>query len=124
MTSDVHRNIDPLGMAFDNYNAIGEWRTHEKVEGTGDDPPVDPSGVLPDGRKFANTEEFRQLLMADMNAFNVAFIEKLATYGMRRTMSFEDRDELKEIARISREKDYRVKDILEAFVLSDLFQKR
>ncbi|NQW49551.1 MAG: DUF1585 domain-containing protein, partial [Planctomycetes bacterium] len=109
---------------FDNYNAIGEWRTHEKVEGTGDDPPVDPSGVLPDGRKFANTEEFRQLLMADMSAFNVAFIEKLATYGMRRTMSFEDRDELKEIARISREKDYRVKDILEAFVLSDLFQKR
>ena len=122
--ASCHRNIDPLGMAFDNYNAIGEWRTHEKVEGTGDDPPVDPSGVLPDGRKFANTEEFRQLLMADMNAFNVAFIEKLATYGMRRTMSFEDRDELKEIARISREKDYRVKDILEAFVLSDLFQKR
>ena len=62
--------------------------------------------------------------MTDLDAFNTAFVEKLATYGMRRTMSFEDRDELKEIARISREKDFVVRDILEAFVLSDLFQKR
>jgi mono/diheme cytochrome c family protein len=119
-----HRNIDPLGMAFDNYNAIGQWRTHEKVQGTGDDPPVDASGALPDGREFANAKEFKQLLMADLDAFNATFIEKLATYGMRRTMTFEDRNELKEIARVSREKDYRVADILEAFVLSDLFQKR
>ena len=119
-----HRNIDPLGMAFDNYNAIGEWRTHEKVEGSGDDPSVDASGVLPDGRQFANAKELKLLLMADLDAFNSTFIEKLATYGMRRTMSFEDREGLKEIARVSREKDYRVKDILEAFVLSNLFQKR
>jgi hypothetical protein len=111
-------------MAFDNYNAIGEWRTHEKVEGTGDDPSVDASGVLPDGRHFANAKEFKQLLMADLDAFNATFIEKLATYGMRRTMSFEDRDELNEIAQASREKDYVVQSILEAFVLSDLFQKR
>lgn len=122
--ASCHRSIDPLGMAFDNYNAIGEWRTHEKVEGTGDDPPVDPSGVLPDGRQFANAQEFKQLMMADLDAFNATFIEKLAIYGMRRTLSFEDRDELKEITRTSREKDYVVRDILEAFVLSDLFQKR
>jgi hypothetical protein len=122
--ASCHRNIDPLGMAFDNYNAIGEWRTHEKVEGTGDDPSVDASGVLPDGRHFANAKEFKQLLMADLDAFNATFIEKLATYGMRRTMSFEDRDELNEIAQASREKDYVVQSILEAFVLSDLFQKR
>lgn len=122
--ASCHRKIDPLGMAFDNYNAIGEWRTHEKVAGTGDDPSVDASGVLPDGRQFANAKEFKQLLMADLDAFNATFIEKLATYGMRRTMSFEDRNELKEIARISREKNYRVADILEALVLSDLFQKR
>lgn len=122
--ASCHRNIDPLGMAFDHYNAIGEWRTHERVEGTGEDPPVDASGVLPDGRQFANAQELKQLLMADLDSFNATFIEKLATYGMRRTMSFEDSDQLKEIARISREKDYRVADILEAFVLSELFQKR
>ena len=122
--ASCHRNIDPLGMAFDNYNAIGEWRTHEKVEGTGDDPQVNAAGVLPDGRTFANAREFKKLLMVDLEAFNNTFIEKLAVYGLRRTTTFDDRDKLKEIARKSREKDYCVADILEAFVLSDLFQQR
>ena len=50
-----HRKIDPLGLAFDNYDAIGRWRTVETVrDGTGDDPKLDPSGELPDGRKFAD----------------------------------------------------------------------
>lgn len=122
--ASCHRNIDPLGMAFDNYNAIGEWRTHEKVEGTGDDPPVDASGVLPDGRRFENARELKQLLMTDLDEFNRTFIEKLATYGLRRTITFEDRDELNKIAQISRDRNYVVRDIVEALVLSDLFQMR
>ena len=122
--ASCHKKIDPLGLAFDNYNAIGEWRTHEKVEGTGDDPPVDASGELPDGRRFANAKEFRQLLLADLDAFNQTFIEKVAIYGLRRTMTFDDRDELKAIATIGRENDFRVKDILETLVLSPLFRSR
>ena len=119
-----HRKIDPLGLAFDNFNAIGAWRTHEKVEGTGDNPAVDASGVLPDGRKFQNAEEFKQLLLADLDTFNHTFIEKLAIYGLRRTMTFDDRDELEAIAQVGKENNYRVQDIVKAFVLSDLFQKR
>jgi len=52
------------------------------------------------------------------------FIEKLATYTLRRTMSFDDRDQLKAIAAAGKAADYRVKDILTALVTSDLFQKR
>ncbi|MFT5469016.1 MAG: mono/diheme cytochrome c family protein [Verrucomicrobiales bacterium] len=122
--ASCHKTIDPLGLAFDNYNAIGEWRTHEQVTGTGEDPLVDASGELPDGRTFQNAKEFQQLLMADLDRFNEAFIEKLAIYGLRRTMTFEDREELEAIARVGRESDYRVRDIVEAFVLSELFQKR
>lgn len=94
------------------------------MEGTGDDPPVNASGVLPDGRSFANVREFKQLLLADLDTFNQAFVEKLAVYGMRRTMTVDDREKLKEIANKGREKNYCVSDILEAFVLSDLFQQR
>jgi hypothetical protein len=113
--ASCHRNIDPLGLAFENFNAIGEWRTHEQVAGTGEDPLVDASGELPD---------FKRLLMADLDAFNEAFIEKLAIYGLRRTVSFEDHDGLQAIAKASREKDYVLRDIVEAFVMSELFQKR
>lgn len=122
--ASCHRKIDPLGLAFDHYNAIGEWHTHERVEGIGDDPMVDASGELPDGRKFADAKQLQQLLMADLDGFCRTFVENLAIYGIRRTMTFDDRDELEAIVEISRENDYRLREILEAFVLSDLFQRR
>jgi hypothetical protein len=122
--ASCHSKIDPLGLAFENYDAIGRWRTTEVVEGTGDNPPINPAGKLPDGRAYQTPEEFRQLLLNDIDGFNAAFVEKLATYGLRRSMSFEDQSDLKAIADASREKDYRLRDLLEAFVTSDLFQKR
>jgi len=122
--ASCHRKIDPLGLAFENYDAIGRWRTHEAGMGTGDDPPVDPSGMLADGRSYRTPAEFKQLLLADIDAFNDTFIEKLATYGLRRTMSFSDREDLAGIARAGREHDYLLRDIIMAFVTSDLFQTR
>jgi mono/diheme cytochrome c family protein len=122
--ASCHRKIDPLGLAFENFDAIGRWRTEEVTEGTGDNPKVDPSGKLPNGKAYHSPEEFKQLLLADLDGFNAAFIEKLATYGIRRTMSFSDRADLAAIAKASRAKDYRLRDIVEVFVLSDLFVKR
>jgi len=122
--ASCHSKIDPLGLAFENYDAIGRWRTEEVVEGTGDNPKVNPTGKLPDGRAYNTPEEFKQLLLADLDTFSATFIEKLATYGLRRSMSFDDRNELLAIAKASRAKDYRLRDIVEAFVLSDLFVKR
>ena len=119
-----HARIDPLGLAFENYDAIGRWRTEEVTDGTGANPTVNPTGKLPDGREYANAEEFKKLLLSDLDAFNATFIEKLATYGLRRSTSFSDRDDLKAIAAASKAKDYRLRDIVEAFVLSYLFQKR
>ena len=68
--ASCHAKIDPLGLAFDNYDAIGRWRTEEVVgDGVGANPKVDASGVLVDGRKFDNASDFKQLLMADLDTF-------------------------------------------------------
>ncbi len=119
-----HSRMDPLGLAFENYDAIGRWRTEEVTDGTGANPKVNPSGKLHDGREYANADEFKKLLLSDLDAFNATFIEKLATYGLRRSTSFSDRDDLKAIAAASKAKDYRLRDIVEAFVCSELFQRR
>lgn len=119
-----HAKIDPLGLAFENYDAIGRWRTEEVTDGVGENPKVVSSGKLPDGREYKDAAEFKQLLLHDLDAFSLTFIDKLATYGLRRTMSFTDRDELKKIAVVSKAKDYRLKDLIEAFVTSNLFQSR
>ena len=120
-----HRKIDPLGMAFDQYDAIGQWRTHERVEqGKGEDPLVDASGELPDGRAFADAAEFKRLLLDDRDRFAHAFVEHLCTYGLRRVMTVDDRDEIEKIVERAREKGHKLKDIIRAVASSDLMQKR
>jgi mono/diheme cytochrome c family protein len=119
-----HARIDPLGLAFENFDAIGRWRTEEVTDGKGANPTIDASGTLPDGRGYRNADEFKMLLLGDLDAFAHTFVEKLATYGLRRATSFGDREDLKAVAAAAKSKDYRLKDVVEAFVCSDLFQKR
>lgn len=120
-----HRNIDPLGLAFEQYDAIGRWRTTEAVRGgTGDDPPVDAGGELPDGRSFADAAGLKQLLLADADRFAAALTEKLATYALRRTMTVDDRAALDAVVAAAKASDYRLADLVEALVASELFRQR
>lgn len=120
-----HAKIDPLGLAWDNYDAIGQWRTHEKVaQGVGKDPVIDPSGVLPDGRPFNDPVQFKRLLLEDREQIARAFIEQLSTYALRRVLSVDDEDDLKAIEAEAKKHDYRVKEIVRAVALSNLMRKR
>ncbi len=119
-----HAKIDPLGLAFDNFDAIGRWRTEEVVaNGTGANPPVDPSGEI-NGKKFTTPTEFKKLLVADTDSFARSFVDKLATYAMRRPMTIDDAVRLDEIAKAAKPVDYRMRELLETFVMSDFFLKR
>jgi mono/diheme cytochrome c family protein len=120
-----HARIDPLGIAWDNYNAIGQWRTREKVAaGLGEDPVVNPAGVMPDGRTFKDAEEFKQRLLEDKDKVARAFIEHLCTYGLRRALVFDDQEDLNAIQNEAKKNQYRVKDIVRAVALSGLMRKR
>ncbi len=123
--ASCHQKIDPLGFAFDNYDAIGRWRTTEKVAGgLGDDPPVNATGALPNGQTYKGPEEFKQLLTQDIDRFAVAFVEQLATYALRRVMTIDDAPQIKAIAEASKADNYRLKTLIQNLVTSDLFQKR
>ena len=103
-----HRNIDPLGLAFDQYDAIGQWRTRELVPtGVGEDPLVDASGVMPDGRPFADSVQFKRLLLEDRDKVARAFIEHLCTYALRRVLTVDDQDDLKVIEEEAKKNQYR-----------------
>lgn len=120
-----HRKIDPLGLAFDNYDAIGHWRTVETVsDGAGADPRIDSSGVLPDGRKFTDAAGLKRLMLADKGKFATAFTEKLATYALRRAMTFGDHAGLQRITTRNRADGYRLASLIQTLVTSDLFQRR
>ena len=122
--ANCHASMDPLGFAFENFDAIGRWRIEEVTDGTGSNPKVSSSGKLVDGREYRDSKEFKQLLLKDMDAFQMTFLEKLATFGMRRTLGLADREELKKIASQSKSLDFQLSKLLESFVCSDLFQSR
>ena len=120
-----HAKIDPLGLAWDNYDAIGQWRTREKVAaGVGEDPLIDSAGVMPDGRPFSDSIHFKQLLLEDRDKVARAFIEHLCTYALRRVLTVDDADDVQSIVEEAKNNDYRVKDIVRAVALSDLMRKR
>ena len=123
--ASCHRKIDPLGLAFDNYDAVGQWRTKEIVPtGRGEHPPVNASGTLPDGRAYEGPAEFKRLLAQGTDRFATAFVEQLATFALRRVMTIDDTAAIKAIAQASKKDDYRLRTVIENFVTSDLFQKR
>src|SRR5258705_6805270 len=110
-----------MGRAFEAYDAIGRWRTIEVVrDGAGDNPKVDASGELPDGRKFVDAAEFKKLLLADVDKFNAAFVEKLATYALRRGLSLDDRAALADLAKQSKAADYKLSTLVENLAGSEL----
>jgi mono/diheme cytochrome c family protein len=120
-----HAKLDPLGLAWDNYDAIGQWRTHEKiVAGVGNDPVINAAGEMPDGRAFKDSTEFKQRLLEDRDEIARAFIEHLCTYGLRRALSIDDQDDLNAIQAEAKKSQYRIQDIVRAVAMSELMQKR
>jgi mono/diheme cytochrome c family protein len=120
-----HAKIDPLGLAFDQYDAVGQWRTRELVPtGVGENPIVDASGIMPDGRSFNDSVQFKQLLIEDRDQIARAFIEHLCTYALRRVLTVDDQDDLKLIETVAKKNDYRMKEIIRAIAMSDLIHKR
>ena len=120
-----HSKIDPLGFAWDNYDAIGQWRTQEKVPaGVGADPAIKSAGELPDGRAFQDSTAFKQLLIADRDVVARAFVEHLSTYALRRVPTFDDKADIDAIVAEAKKHDYRLQDIVKAVATSELLQKR
>jgi hypothetical protein len=79
---------------------------------------------MPDGRAFKDSTEFKQRLLEDRDELARAFIEHLCTYGLRRALSFDDRDDLNAIQAEAKKSDYRIKDIIRAVAMSELMRKR
>jgi len=120
-----HAKIDPLGIAWENYDAIGQWRTREKVsQGIGEDPTIDSSGLMPGGQPFKDSVEFKRLLLEDRDKVARAFIEHLCTYALRRVLTVDDQEGIDSIQAEAKKKMYRIQDIVRAVAMSELMKKR
>jgi len=113
--ASCHDLIDPLGFAFERYDAIGRWR--DEVNGE----PVDDLGELPDGRTFNGVMELSAMLV-DSPDLAECVTERVATYALGRTLSADEACVVSGIAAANVSLDSRLSDLLWAVVQSDAFQ--
>ena len=113
-----HAAIDPLGFALENFDAIGQWRTHDA--GT----PVDSSGVLPDGTKLESVSGLRNVLLSRPEEFTSVFAEKMLTYALGRRLDYYDFPAIRKIVREAEKYDYRWSSLILATAKSLPFQMR
>src|SRR5439155_18511174 len=133
--ASCHAKIDPPGFALESFDVIGGWRDNYRTSGRGDvvivdgrrmpyhkGPKVDPADVMPDGQRFRNIDEFKQLLLKDEDQLARALTQKLLTYATGAAPESADQPEIEAIVRKIREKDYGFRTLVHEIVQSKLFQ--
>jgi hypothetical protein len=113
-----HARMDPIGFALENFDGIGRWRTVDAGA------PIDPSGMLPDGSKFAGPAELRKALLNRPQLIAYAVGEKLLTYALGRNLEHFDAPAVRKLAREAAPSDYRWSSIVLGIVKSTPFQMR
>ena len=124
--ASCHRTLDPFGLALENYDAIGMWRTRQNGEGfrSRNAPELDVSGQLPSGRSFDTLAGFKSALLQEQDRFARAFSERLLTYALCRPVGYTDREAVDELMRNLRENEYRFQVLIHAVVASQPFQTK
>jgi hypothetical protein len=114
-----HSQMDQLGFALENFDAIGEWRDIYP-SGT----PVDASGQLPDGSKFNGPIELQKVLREHSDQFVTTVTERLLTYALGRGLEAYDAPALRAIERGSAADNYRFGSLIQQIVMSVPFTER
>lgn len=114
-----HSRIDPWGIAFENYDALGSYRT--QIGGQ----PVDAAAELFNGQPLTGIDGLKQYLLVDrQDQFVRAMVQKLTSYSLGRPMSFGDSAEIDSLTASLRQKGDGLDDLIHLIVQSDLFNSR
>ncbi|OWK45565.1 hypothetical protein FRUB_01896 [Fimbriiglobus ruber] len=117
--ASCHSRIDPWGIAFENYDALGTWRTSIK------NLPVDATSVLFNKQELAGVDGLKRYLLADrQDQFARAMVHKMAAYALGRPLTFADHADLDGLTVRFRKQDDRLADLIHVVVNSKLFHSK
>ncbi|MBI1900269.1 MAG: DUF1592 domain-containing protein [Planctomycetia bacterium] len=135
--ASCHVKIDPPGFALESFDVIGGFRENYRTSGRGEavtidgrrmpylkGKKVDPSDELEGGRRFADIDEFKKLLLDDKGQLARALATKLVTYATGGAPSSGDQPKVEAIVGKIREKDYGFRALIHEIVQSDLFRQK
>jgi hypothetical protein len=113
-----HNLLDPLGLALENYDAIGRWRVREP----GGD--VDSRGGMPNGTAVQGVVELRAEILKNPERFVSVVTEKLMTYALGRGIEYFDMPRVREIVAAAEADNYVFSALIIGIATSDSFRKK
>ena len=114
-----HAKIDPWGIAFENFDAIGSWRTE-----IGDNP-VDATSKLFNKQELDGIDGLKRFLLENrQDQFTRAMVYKLTTFALGRPLSLADRSGIDQITADLRKQDDGLSTLVTLIVTSELFQSK
>ncbi len=132
-----HARFDPVGLALENFDILGGWRTRYRglaagetrtgIDRAGHDfeyalsSPVDASGQLLDGREFRDIQELKNLLAANPRQLARNLLHRFTVYATGTPVRFSDRREIEAILDANADHGYRTGDLLHGLVQSHIF---
>ena len=119
LCSSCHSRMDPLGLALENFNALGMWREKERGQ------PIDAAGKLITGESFDNIRDLKRILNSEHRSdFYRCLTEKLLTYALGRGLEYYDVETVDRIVARLEHENGRFSALLMGIVQSAPFQKR
>jgi mono/diheme cytochrome c family protein len=116
--ASCHAQMDAMGFAMENFNAIGAWRAKDGGD------TIDPSGSLPDGKSFKGAGELKAVLKEKKELFVRNFTEKMLTYSLGRGLEYYDNRAIRQISTELARQDYKFSVLVSGIVKSDPFRLR
>ena len=113
-----HKMMDPLGLALENFDAVGRWRSEEA------DAAIDASTELGDGTKISGAVALREWLLRRPEVLVGTVTEKLLTYALGRSLDYRDMPAVRKVVRESASEGYRFSALIRGIVNSVPFQMR
>ncbi|MEM1441594.1 MAG: DUF1592 domain-containing protein [Verrucomicrobiota bacterium] len=119
--ASCHIKIDPPGYALENFDPVGNWRTHYPAQEGTTPIEVDASFITPKGEPFADIREWKALQTKDPANLARSFTEQLISHATGASMQFSDRPEVAAIVEASAQDSYGLRTLIFEVINSDLF---
>jgi hypothetical protein len=116
--ASCHELLDPLGLALENYDAVGRWRLKEPGAA------VDSSGRMPDGTLIEGVVELREAILERPEGFVSVVAQKLMTYALGRGVDYFDMPTIRAIVADAGQSDYAFSSLVMGVATSDQFRMK
>lgn len=123
--ANCHRGIDPWGVPFENFDAVGRWRTKIPAHGKRPATSVDAVSILPSGETITGVKELQRFLVNQRSElFARSMVKRLMAYGLGRSLDFGDREAVESLTTSFVENEFRLKSLVVDLVQSEAFQSK